>query len=191
MRTLKKFGVLAVAIFALSAIGVASASAAQFTASATGTAAAKQLENQVFTTNGGEVVCTGLTGTGPIKNTTDVEIHMTINYTGCKAFSIATVHISAATYTFTADGTVHVVNPITITPTIFGVSACTTTVPAQTLTGIGYSNPSSSTVKVTPTVNGITYTTTGGVCGASGSNGTYRGAAEASRVGGGTIQFDS
>ena len=43
MRAPKRFGVLVAAVFALSAIGVASASAATFTASATGTLSGKAL----------------------------------------------------------------------------------------------------------------------------------------------------
>jgi hypothetical protein len=189
MTKLRQLSAL-LAASALCAIGAGNASAAEFTFSATGTLEGRALEHQVFTTNGGEVACTGATATAPLNNTVFTEIHSTWTYTNCKAFSIATVHISPATLTLTADGTVHLVNPITITPTIFGVSVCTVTISAQTWTGIAYSNVGATNITVTPTVNGITYITTGGACGVSGSNGTYNGASEWARRGGGTVRFD-
>jgi hypothetical protein len=189
MLDMKKLYVCVIAT-ALCAIGTGSASAAQFTSSATGSFGGHALENQVLTTNAGEVVCTGATSAGPLQNLADTQIHETRTYTGCKAFSVATVHTSPVTLTLTADGTVHVVNPITITPTLFGVSACTITIPAQTWTGIAYSNVGANNIKVTPMVTGIVYISTGGPCGASGSNGTLRGASELNRIGGGTLRFD-
>jgi hypothetical protein len=190
MRNLKKFGALVI-VLALSAIGAASASAAEFTASATGSITAKALENQVFTTNGGTVTCTGLSASGTIESTAATGQHVTVNYSGCTAFGFATVDISAATYTFTADTTVHIYNPITITPTFFGSSMCTVTVPAQTVGPVHYSNAGSNNIRINPTVTGIKYTSTGGSCGSSGENGTYTGDSEASRVGGGTLRFDA
>jgi hypothetical protein len=190
MRSLKKLSVLAIAVFAFSAIGVASASAAQFTASATGEITGKALETQVFTTNGGEVRCNNIDVTGKIEKTASPEQHTTITYTNCTAFGIATVHISPATYLFTANGEVHIKNTIKITVTggIFG--ECTITVAPQTVKSVSYTN-NAGKIKVTPNVTGIVYTSTGGVCGSSGANGTYKGAAETERVGGGTISWDA
>jgi hypothetical protein len=190
MRTLKKFALLAVAVFALSAVGVASASAAEFTASATGNIQGKALENQVFVTNGGEVVCSTASTKGKIVATASKEQEANVTYSGCKAFGIAEVHISEAKYLFTSSGQVHIKNTITITPTLFGFSACTTTVGPQTVGTVGFANSGTSNVKVTPNVTGITYTSTGGACGSSGSNGTYKGANEVNREGGGTVRFD-
>jgi hypothetical protein len=190
MRSLKKFGVLVAAMFAFSAIGVASASAAQFTASATGEITGKALETQVFTTSGGEVRCSSIDVTGKIEKTASPEQHLSITYTGCTAFGFP-VHITVATYLFTANNTVHVNNNIVLTVTggIFG--ECTITVPKQGPLGtVTYTN-NAGKIKVTPNVTGIKYTSTGGICGASGENGTYKGASESERVGGGTISWDA
>jgi hypothetical protein len=192
MRSMKKLGVL-VAVLALSAIGAANASAASFTASATGSLSGANTEDNVFTTNGGQVICKNAATSGTIAKTTDTQQHVTVKYSTCTAFGFANVDISDATYLFTA-GTgknVHVQNTITITPTFFGSSICTVTVGPQTVGTVDYSNASASTVKVTPTVTGITYTSTGGACGDSGANGTYTGASVVGRVGGGTVQYDA
>ncbi len=194
MRSMKKLSAL-VAVLALCAIGAANASAAEFTASATGTLSGKAVANQVFTTNGGTVTCTTAATSGTIAKTADTQQTVKVKYSGCTAFGFATVDISEAEYQFTA-GTgknVHVKNTISITPTLFGASLCTVTVKGgQTVGTVDYSNASASTVKVDPTVSGIHYVSSGGSCGTAGTfeNGTYTGANEVSRVGGGTVQYD-
>jgi hypothetical protein len=190
MRSMKKFGLLAVLALAISAIGVASASAATFTASATGSLSGVAKATQVFTTNGGTVSCNNAATSGTIEKTADVQQHVTVIYSGCTAFGFASVHITPATYQFTSNGQVHIKNTISITPTFFGASICTTTVGPQTVGTVDYANSGANNVLVTPTVTKIKYTSTGGACGASGENGTYTGANETSRVGGGTLRFD-
>ena len=189
MRSMRKLGVL-VAVFALCAIGAANASAAEFTASATGTLTGKALANQVFTTNGGTVTCSTAATKGTIEKTADTQQTVGVKYSGCTAFGFATVDISEAKYQFTASGPVHILNTISITPTFFGSSLCTVTVKPQTVNTVDFANSGSNNVKVTPTVSGIVYESTGGSCGSSGANGTYTGANEVSREGGGTVRFD-
>ena len=186
MRSFKKFGVLAVVAFALCAIGAANASAATFTASATGSLTGKATATQVFTTNGGQVKCSTAATSGEIKSVASAEQHVTVKYTGCNAFGFVNTHITDATYLFTADGTVHILNTITITPTGAG---CTQTVKPQTVGSVTYTNSGTKLV-ITPNVTGITYSSTGGICGASGANGTYSGSNEVERVGGGSISWD-
>jgi hypothetical protein len=197
---MKKFGVL-LAVFALCAIGAASAHAenSEFTASATGSLSGSALENQVFNTGAGEVVCTTAATSGTIASVSATEQHVTVNYSGCKAFGLVNVHISAATYNFTAAKTekevtqpnrVDIVNPITITVTKTLFTAhCTVTVPAQTVGTVDFEN-NGNNVKVTPTVTGIHSTGSGGVCGGTNSTGTYEGASEVHREGGGSVGFD-
>ncbi len=190
MHSMKKLSAL-VAVLALCAIGAANASAAEFTASATGTLTGKALATQVFTTNGGKVECTTAASSGTIAKTADTQQEVNVKYSGCTAFGFATVDISEAEYQFTAAGQVHVQNTIKITPTLFGASICTVTVKPQASLGlVDFANSGASNVKVTPTVAGIIYESTGGACGSSGINGTYVGASEVNRVGGGTLRFD-
>lgn len=189
MRSFKKLGIL-VAVFALCAIGAANASAAEFTASATGSITGEALETQVFTTSGGTVECDTAVTSGTISSTAATSQHVTVEYDSCSAFFFP-VHISPATYNFTANGETHIEKAISITVTggIFG--ECTITVPKQSVTSVDFANSGTSNVKVTPTVTGIDYTSTGGICGSSGSEGTYSGANEVSRAEGGTLRFDA
>ena len=193
MPSLKKFGVLALAIFALSAIGVANASAAPtFTASATGSISGKATETQEFTINAGTVRCSTATTSGTITSTASTDQHAHVTYSGCTAFAgFVPVHNITATYTFTANGKVHIVGNITITITAPFGATCTVTVPGgQEVGTVTYTNKGSNLV-VTPNVTGITYKTSGGFCGAEGKNGTYKGANEVSRVGGGSVSWDA
>jgi hypothetical protein len=186
MRSFKKLGVL-VAILALSAIGAANASAATFTASATGTLTGKATTTQTFTTNAGQVKCTTAETSGNIVSTASPEQHVTVNYKNCTAFGFATVDITAATYLFTADGTVHLLNTITINVTGAG---CTQTVKAQTLSGITYTNSGTKEI-VHANTSGIHYVGSGGLCGSTTqTNGTYVGSNEVERVGGGSVSWD-
>jgi hypothetical protein len=187
MTRFKKFGVLAVVVFALSAIGPASALASQFTASATGSLAGKALESQVLTTNGGTVICNNAQTTGTITSIATYEQHVKVDYSLCAIFGFGG-HISPATFLFTSGGAVHLKNTVTITPTFFGSSLCTTTIPPQVMSSVSYSNNGNNLI-VQPNVTGIKYTTEGVFCGASGSNGTYEGRNEINRVGGGSVSY--
>jgi hypothetical protein len=189
MRSLKKLRMLTIVVFALSAVGAANASAAQFTYSATGTITGNALETQSFTFNGGSVQCKQALSSGTINSTASSQQELTVTYSSCIAFGFATVDIPPATYLFTASGSVHLQNTITITPTFSGSSLCTLTIGPQTMGTIDFANSGASNIKVSPTVSGIVYTSTKGVCGEPGSNGTYTGASELSRVGGGSIRY--
>lgn len=201
-RKLKVFGLAVVAVLAMSAVAASAASATySFTAPegpvfATGA----QTTVNVFTTGAGTVECTTANFKGTQSAASSSDVTITPEYSGCTAFSIATtdVKMNGCTYTFTTptveksatefEGVPpHIVCPagsqIEITPTsIFG-SICTVKIAAQTPTGgnIKYVNgPGNGTTTrdttVTAAVTGIHYTSTGGLCGASGTNGTYSGA---------------
>jgi hypothetical protein len=189
MSSMKQLVVL-VAVVALCAVGVANASAAEFTASATGEIEGHATANQVFTTNGGTVTCTKAAITGKIEKTADTQQAAIVNLSGCTAFGFATVDISSEKYLFTAFGPVHILETITVTPTLFGASLCTMTIPKQTVSAVDFANSGIANITENPTITGIVYTSTGGSCGSSGSNGTYTGSSEINRKGGGTIRFD-
>lgn len=185
-RFIKTLGLTFVAAFAFSAVAVAGASAAEFTASAVGALNGKALETQVFTTTGGTVKCKTATTTGEILTTESEEQHVTVNYDDCTAFGIADVHISPATYLFTANGQVHIENTINIDVTVPLLPDCRVTVGPQTVESVTYANNGNNLI-VTPNVKDIVYTTNGGLCGPSGNNGTYTGQNEVNRVGGGFV----
>ena len=195
MTISKKSTLLIAVVAALSAISVASASAAALTYSATGTLAGKSLTGQTLTTSAGQVKCLGAQTTGSITSTNSSEQHITVNYKSCTALGFVDVDVSPATYLLTASGTAHLQGPITINVTSV---ACHLTVSAQELKPISYVNGTSGEppkhtgrVKVTTNASGVSYTSTGGLCGASGSNGTFTGTSELERLGGGSITFDA
>lgn len=198
MRNVKKFGVLTVAFFTISVIGVATASAAQFTYSAPGNLRGHAVSGtegkQVFTTGAGNVTCTTAEATGEITAFASSEQEFTVNYKTCTAFGIVNVDITPATYNFHAGGTVEIVNPIAITVTGGFLGNCTVTVPgSQTVGTIKFENSGTSKIKMTPNVTSIKYHGSTGLCGSAEekSNGTYGGVNEWEyAAAGATLRFD-
>jgi hypothetical protein len=195
MSPLKKFSVLTASALALCAIGVASASASEFTAEAAGKLDGKALATQVFSIHNGEqkVTCSKITVTGEVIALKTTEQHVTIDYSECVAHtSVGTVtaHITPATYLFTANSTVHIKNTITVQVTVPFANCHITISSPQTLGVVAYSN-NSGKIKITPSVTGINYTTTGGFCGGNGSDGTYTGASEVTLESGKKLTYDA
>lgn len=187
MRTLKKLAVLAVAVFAVSVVGVASASAATFTSSAEGELTGKATSTQKFVTGAGTVECSTAATTGKVvAESTEQEV--TVTYGGCKAFGFIGAEISPATYLFTANGEVHIKGTITITVPLAG---CHVTVGEQSLNSVTFANAGTSNIAETSKVKNISSVGSGGLCGGSNTGGEYSGNSEISRVGGGTLRFDS
>jgi len=193
MSSFKKLGVL-VAVFAFCAIGAANASAAsKFTASETGTLSGHATTNQVFTAGFGSVSCTKAASSGTISSTEATEQEAEVNYSECKALGVATTHVTPAKYLFTANGTVHVLNTITITVTKTVFTAhCTITITPQTPAGVVHFVPMAPRLTIIATISGIKYHSSGGPCGSAGehADGTYEGTNEVERVGGGSIGWD-
>ena len=191
MSSLKKVGALGLVVCALGAIGAANASAETFTASATGSLTGRASLSQVFKTNGGYIECTSAAVSGVIESTAATSQHVTVKYSGCKAFGFSTVHIPPATYLLTANGGLHIKNTITVTPTFFGSSICTVTFGPQASSFVFVDNEAGGYLRESFRLLFLSYTSTGGPCGASGNNGTYEGDLEVHRVGGGSLYFDS
>jgi hypothetical protein len=177
MRSLKKLAVVAVAVFALSVVAVASASAAQFTAEETGPIHGDALSPQVFVTDAGEVICETATTTGTVTALAAPSQEVTVHYEDCLAFGFVGVEISPATYEFTAEGmdnNVHILSAITINIPLAG---CHVTVPAQTVGTVTFENDNGALIERS-NVGGIHYIGSGGLCGSAGvekTNGTYEG----------------
>jgi hypothetical protein len=166
MRPFKKLGVLAVVVFALSAIGAANASAAQFTYTGPFSFSGEAGSSQVFTFNSGQLKCNVAESQGTAPYFFSDELHLTVTYKQCTYLN-SPAHVSQATYKFTANGEVHM-GGITILSTFGG---CHFTIPAQTRKSVSYSG----SLKLTTNLTGIVYTSTGGLCGSSGISGTYSG----------------
>ena len=190
MRTFKKL-VVVMAVLVLSAVGAANASAAEFTSTAEGVLHGEAEETQVFTINNGTIECEAIEFTGGKTDLAGTSQHATVEYTECVAFVVADVHISPATYLFTANGEVHIEDPITIEVTVPLGLDCHVTVGPQTVATVDYSSASGK-LTLDPTISGIEYTTTGNMfwCGTGGTNGTYTGASIVELTGG-ELAFDA
>jgi hypothetical protein len=209
IRNSKAFGLALVAMLALGAFMAQAASASPLTTTGGITAhlTGDQESSHKFTTPNGSVTCT--TASFDATQVTEAsgqinELTVAPTYSGCAAFGFATAHVSVngCTYTFTTptkiasgppvkvtwsgSSQLHIVCPagksIEITPTTFGVSACTQFVGTQTPTGghvIGINAGTAEKMDVTleTTLSGIHYTGTGGLCGngETHSDATYTG----------------
>lgn len=188
MKNIKVWGTALAVVFAFSAVAVANASAASFEASKTGNLKGKALNTQIFTTNGGEVKCTTAATTGSVTELVASHQKVKVQYSGCTAFTFASVSITPAEYDLHANGEVDILNTITITVSPPLLPKCTVTVGPQTgLKAVSYKNNSGKIIEESA-VTGITYTSSGGACGSSGSNGTYSGNNEV-ELEGGTLKF--
>jgi len=186
IRRMKVVGLAAVAVLALTAVSAASASAHTFTAASSPTwLKGEQSTKNVFTVNGGTVKCTGATFTsGKEVGTSLSSVTVHPSYSGCTAFGQeAEVNTGTITnginYVISAEGTVNIVKVGTGTGIVVKAktAGCTVTVAPQTgLSSVTFTNEGSpSAVLVTAAVEKITYTSSGGICGESGTNGKYSG----------------
>ncbi len=188
MRIKRLIGATFVAVLAMSAVAVASASAHLFDSTKAGEAIKSEaLATQVFTTAAGKVECTKLkTEKGTTVQDSKTQ-EITIKYEGCKAFGL-TAKVSPANFKFHTSagegsedtgGTVDVLKEVTIT-----ALGCTVKVPAQNGLGtVTYKTVEEGGVKhveLIPNVSGITSSGEGTACTyEKESKGTYKGASKA------------
>jgi len=196
MRSFKHFGALA-AVMALCAIGAGSAQAeSRFTSSAgSGTISGTQTTNQVFNTTGGSVTCAKAAVSGTIKAKESTEQELAVAYSECKAFGVATAHISNALWLVTANHGAHLLNTVTITVTKTLFTAhCTFTFTPQTPSGtVDFTNLSGGGLSgyIARWRSGLRYHVTNAPCGTEGehTDGTFEGSVEV-KPSSGTISWD-
>jgi len=184
-RKLKMIGLAAIAVLAVTAVSASAASAASFTSSAeTTTLEGSQKTTNVFTTGAGEVKCAVAKFNGTQKGTKSeglgftsqtASVHPT--YENCTAFGFsATVATNACEYVLHANGETDIVNCATPIKITIPVAGCNITVGNQNgLKSVSYTNEAGGDILVTANVAGISFTSSGGLCGSSGTNGTYKG----------------
>jgi hypothetical protein len=180
MRKLKTLGVALVAVFALSAVASASASAASFNAeTVTAVLAGGQTTTHEFTVAAGTTKCTSASFPGEQTTTPATTISVSPAYSGCSTVILGSTHgvnvnMHSCKYTFaaasTTSGSVSVECPSTpITVEIEGLEGvCSITVPSQSaVAGITYANEgtgSARKVLVTANVSTLHYTQHGAFC---------------------------
>jgi hypothetical protein len=178
-RKYKALGLVLAAVFAFSAVSVASASAAEFHSKAAPTTiTGVQKASHVFTTNAGKVTCTTAKFTGTQSVVTSATVTLTPTYENCTAFGFVgiTIDTNGCKYNFNANGSTKVECPtgkaIEVT-----VPFCTTSVGSQTLSsGMSFATEGTEAahnrkILATTNISGITYNE----CGTVRTNGTYTG----------------
>jgi len=202
----RKLRALGLTFFAALVFGAFAAQAAQATYSFTAEKqpvflTGEQTTQNVFTTTEGTVKCNTAVFEGTSEELEAEEQKIQPHYSNCTAFGLsAHVNATGCYYTFTTPtvdlgngertgAPPHLVCPeegkITITPTLFGFSVCTSEIEEQTPTEghVIYKNTGGTgkemDIEVESTVEGIHYKATGGACGEGGgatnTDGTYTG----------------
>lgn len=190
MKHLKIFGLALVAVMALGAMSVSSASAALllFHASvAPGKLLAKLVGGRhKFTTTSGTVECETANGEGEITEKLSELILVLVTYGTCKITEPLNVSatVSPADYLFHTNGNVTLMSPVKIVG-----GGCTITVAPQVLSGITYNNITGPPmeVQVTANVKNIHYVVSGTFCiepKGLFTDGTYTGTENAKEDGG-------
>jgi hypothetical protein len=185
----RKFFAILIGAFAVGAAAASPASASQFTASTNDSISGSAVTPATFTFSGGTVQC-GLTSASGSAIPAMSEIPLTVKFSACKVSGgLVTADISPASIALTANQSLDLLSTITISVTLFGTTTCQWMIgPQGPLSSISYSGA----LQAVSSLTGITYTSTGSLCGASGTNGTYGGTSQYVLTGGsGTLTWDS
>jgi hypothetical protein len=160
------------AVLALFTLGVAfNASLSEASAKLTGTGGIQKITLSAGTVECGEA---SVSGTGTILKS--VTMVLAFKYSKC-TFAGEVAKVSVGEYEFDANGTLAVLYTLVITSTN---NECTIKIAPtgnKDLQAVKYETKGAKLIE-TSELTGITYTSSGGVCGASGTNGTYSGSAE-------------
>jgi hypothetical protein len=108
---------MAVAICALS-VGVASASASEFEATGGATKGLSVTKNEEFRVYPMTIICPRAATKGSVAPGKSSSFRTEVKYTLCTTFGTLKVTVTPAVFEFGADGTVAILAPITITPTL-------------------------------------------------------------------------
>jgi hypothetical protein len=188
MKRIKVCGLCLAGAFAFSAVGVASASAHEFVASKAGTVKVPQVTNHKFKTNAGAIECMSTVGEGTAVAGSQKTNTEKVKYSECTAFGFEAV-ISEAELQFSAEEWVSILNKVTIELPLAGCKITINPTKNKELKKVTYKNSAPvKTVEVKAVAKGITYTSSGGMCGTSGENGEYGGNSKVELVGG-TIEW--
>jgi hypothetical protein len=108
-----------------------------------------------------------------------------VQYIGCTAFALK-AEVSEAEYEFNSNGLVSVLNSIVVTIPSLACSIKIAPTSNKNLSTVKYENHGANIIE-TSEVTGITYASSGGFCGSSGTSGEYTGSSEI-ELEGGTIE---
>jgi hypothetical protein len=181
MGGMRRLAAMLAVLSAISGAGAAGASASVFTASGAGTIAGSSVTAPVFGFPSGTVECGATTSAATLLAFEMSVLSLQTSFTKCKAsFGIPNLaaEISKVEVGLTANQTADL-GSFSIKVPVLG---CTLTVaPQGPLNSVSLSGGLHATYSLT----GLSYTSSGGLCGSSGTSGTYSGSSEYHVVGGG------
>ena len=180
---------------ALSVAVVAPASASIFLASAVGALVLNnQLSSQKLQLDAGNLECTKVSSHGKTTALSSLTLLETVRYTGCNAFG-STFTVTPAEYQFNADKSVSVLSNLVLTSTLGKCSLKIGPSGNQSLKTVLYiPDPNNNkALNIKAEISGISYLSTGGICGPTGElkNGVLIGESLAFLDGGGTLAWDA
>ena len=165
-RKLKALGLALVAVFALSAMSAATASAELFHAGAHGTVVGTNVGEEVFTTTAGTVKCKSATYTGTSATNTPGSQTVKPVYKECTAFGFVNTVIDPGTCEYRFNTPVNTTSTVDIincgaNGVVVTAFNCEVTIPNQTgLSHVVFSNVAGSSpehIQANVTISGITY----------------------------------
>jgi hypothetical protein len=191
MHVIKRLGVALLAVLALSAIAVSSASASPlFLSHSTGKLSAVANGPQKLVTKGGTITCNALKLTeGASTLLRALSLLVIIQYEECTAFKLSAT-ITPVHYRLDANGLVVLEGDVTVSA---GFGTCTATIPAaknKSLNTVKYNNRTDGKLLLLIEVTKVTSSAVGTCAYEEESNGTATGHATASLVAGGVLRWD-
>jgi hypothetical protein len=162
MVRIRTLGLVLAAVFALSAVAAAAASAHEFEFSTTGELKGKQTGNQVFVTPDGTITCTENSLKGIFNELNFKRIILKDEYAKCTS-SLGTITTSATEYEFLAEKELKILKEMTIKAKVAGLE-CVITIPAQgPLKTVEYANVGSH-IEAKAKITKLKSSATGAAC---------------------------
>jgi hypothetical protein len=182
----RTLGILTVALLCSAALLASVASGHEFVASKLGKGKARSTTVQLFDVNGETIECAKASGPFEVTTLHSEAIDVSLSYQECTGFK-QPVEMSSGSYEFKASGTLTFRKALTISLSeaecdfVFGAAA------NRDREIVSYAN-SSNKLRLVQELSGLSYTGSGGICGAGGTEGKLDGTLEL-ELEGGTIEW--
>lgn len=161
----KRVAMLGSLVLAMTAMATANAAAASFEASSPGNLKGQATQATTFSaTGGGQFKCSKAAISGTASQLVSQSLKVTYQYSGCGFLGFHTVS-SPAEFVFHANGDVDLLKSFTLD--VVGAGCKLTVLPGNGFRSNSYQN-NAGKVTVKSSISGLSYASTGGICGPSG-----------------------
>jgi hypothetical protein len=182
----RALGILTIALLCSAALLAGAASGHEFVASKLGKGKARATTAQFFEVSAGTIECAKASGVFEVSSLHSETIHMNVGYTECTAFGQA-IEVSPADYELNASGTIAFAKALTISPSVAGCDIVFGTAANRDREAVSYAN-NPNKLRLVQELSGLSYTSSGGICGAGGKEGKLEGTLQL-ELEGGTIEW--